>query len=140
MKLTIEQLTQPSIQDNLDLAKIWHNERYQNALTAPITQENALFVARFNDRLLAACRVKISADNALITDFVVREVTRRRGVGHYLLTECVNAYPEIINWQAVSLSAKESGYDIAHLFLDYHQFSTSSEQPEVYHLSLAERE
>lgn len=140
MKLTIEQLTQPSIQDNLDLAKIWHDERYKSALTSPITQENTLFVARFNDRLLAACRVKLSANTALITDFVVREVTRRRGVGHYLLTECLNAYPEVINWQAVSLPVEESGYDIAHLFLGYHQFSASSEKPEVYHFSLANRE
>lgn len=89
MKLTIENLPQLSAQDKIDLGKIWQDSEYQMALTAPITTEHALFVARFNGRLLAACRIKYRAKTALISDFMVREVTRRRGVGHYLLTQCL---------------------------------------------------
>ena len=131
MKLTIEKLTQPSEQDRIDLGKIWQDVRYQSALKNEINDENVLFVARFNERLLAACWVKLSAENAIITDFMVREVTRRRGVGHYLLTQCLAAYPDITHWQAISLSAEESGYDIAHAFLAHHQFSPSP-LPDLY--------
>ncbi|MBG5949654.1 aspartate 1-decarboxylase autocleavage activator PanM [Proteus terrae] len=123
MKLTIEKLTQLSEQDRIDLGKIWQNVRYQSALKNEINNENVLFAARFNERLLAACWVKLSDKKAVITDFMVREVTRRRGVGHYLLTQCLSTYPDIHHWQAISLSAEESGYDIAHAFLAHHQFS-----------------
>ncbi|MDM3792617.1 aspartate 1-decarboxylase autocleavage activator PanM, partial [Proteus mirabilis] len=73
----------------------------QMALTAPITTEHALFVARFNGRLLEACRIKYQAKTALISDFMVREVTRRRCVGHYLLTQCLEKNPTITHWQAL---------------------------------------
>lgn len=127
MKLTIEKLTQLSAQDQIDLAKIWQDARYQIALTTPVTETKPLFVARFNERLLAACRVDLSGEQALITDFMVREVMRRRGVGHYLLTQCLSAYPYLNHWQALSLSTEESGYDVAHAFLIHHQFSPSSQ-------------
>lgn len=125
MKLTIEKLTQCSEQDRIDLGKIWQNARYQSALNTEINEENSLFVARFNERLLAACWVKLSENKAIITDFMVREVTRRRGVGHYLLTQCLCAFPDVSHWQAISLSNDENGYDIAHAFLTHHQFSPS---------------
>ncbi len=134
MKLTIEKLTQPSEQDRIDLGKIWQGARYQSALKNAINNENVLFVARFNERLLAACWVKLSDEKAIISDFMVREVTRRRGVGHYLLTQCLSAYPDIHHWQAISLSAEESGYDIAHAFLMHHQFSASP-QSDLYVLN-----
>ena len=108
--------------------------RYQPALKNEINSENVLFVARFNERLLAACWVKLSGNKAIITDFMVREVTRRRGVGHYLLTQCLCAYPDITHWQAISLSAEENGYDVAHAFLTHHQFSPSS-QSDLYILN-----
>ncbi|WPC99546.1 aspartate 1-decarboxylase autocleavage activator PanM [Proteus terrae] len=135
MKLTIEKLAQLSEQDRIDLGKIWQDTRYQSALKNEINNENALFVARFNERLLAACWVKLSDKKAVITDFMVREVTRRRGVGHYLLTQCLSAYPDIHHWQAISLSAEESGYDIAHAFLAHHQFSASP-QAHIYILTI----
>ncbi|QIG07353.1 aspartate 1-decarboxylase autocleavage activator PanM [Proteus sp. ZN5] len=134
MKLTIEKLTQLSEQDRIDLGKIWQDVRYQSALRNEISNENVLFVARFNERLLAACWVKLSDEKAVITDFMVRDVTRRRGVGHYLLTQCLSAYPDIDHWQAISLSVEESGYDIAHAFLVHHQFSAST-QSELYILN-----
>ena len=135
MKLTIEKLTQFSEQDHIDLGKIWQDARYQSALKNEINNENILFVARFNERLLAACWVKLSGEKAVITDFMVREVTRRRGVGHYLLTQCLSAYPDIHHWQAIGLSAEESGYDIAHAFLVHHQFSASP-QDRIYSLTI----
>ncbi|MBI6529476.1 aspartate 1-decarboxylase autocleavage activator PanM [Proteus vulgaris] len=135
MKLTIEKLAQLSEQDRIDLGKIWQDARYQSALATEINAENTLFVARFNERLLAACWVKLSNKKAVITDFMVREVTRRRGVGHYLLTQCLCAYPDITHWQAISLSAEESGYDIAHAFLAHHQFSASP-QSDLYALNI----
>ena len=138
MKLTIEQLTQLSAQDQIDLAKIWQNARYQTALSTAITDNNLLFVARFNERLLAACRVDLSGEFALITDFMVREVTRRRGVGHYLLTQCLNAYPQRTYWQALSLPTEETGHDVAHAFLSHHQFTPSS-QPNIYNYSFTDK-
>lgn len=134
MKLTIEKLTQLSAQDRIDLGKIWQEPCYQHALTDKITEDNALFVARFNERLLAACRITLSDKKAVITDFMVREVTRRRGVGHYLLTQCLCAYPDITYWQATSLPAEENGYDIAHAFLIHHQFNPSP-QSDLYVLN-----
>lgn len=137
MKLTIEKLTQLSEQDYIDLGKIWQAPCYQGALMNEITDNNVLFVARFNERLLAACRIKLSDNKAVITDFMVREVTRRRGVGHYLLTQCLSAYPDITHWQAISLSTKENGYDVAHAFLTHHQFSPS-QQSDLYILNNSE--
>lgn len=134
MKLTIEKLTQLSAQDRIDLGKIWQEPCYQHALITEITEDNTLFVARFNERLLAACRIQLSGNKAIITDFMVREVTRRRGVGHYLLTQCLCAYPDITHWQAVSLSNEENGYDVAHAFLTRHQFSPST-QSDLYILN-----
>lgn len=135
MKLTIEKLTQLSAQDSIDLGKIWQEPCYQHALTTEITEDNTLFVARFNERLLAACRIQLSGNKAIITDFMVREVTRRRGVGHYLLTQCLSAYPDITHWQAISLSNEENGYDVAHAFLAHHQFSPSP-QSDLYVLKI----
>ncbi|WP_211824179.1 aspartate 1-decarboxylase autocleavage activator PanM [Proteus terrae] len=135
MKLTIEKLTQLSEQDRIDLGKIWQDVRYQSTLKNEINNENILFVARFNERLLAACWVKLSDKKAVISDFMVREVTRRRGVGHYLLTQCLSVYPDIHCWQAISLSAEESAYDIAHAFLAHHQFSASP-QDRIYTLTI----
>lgn len=134
MKLTIEKLTQLSEQDRIDLDKIWQDRRYQSALKNEINDQNGLFVARFNERLLAACWVKLSDNKALITDFMVREVTRRRGVGHYLLTQCLAAYPNITHWQATSLTTEEKGYNVAHAFLTHHQFS-GSPQSDIYILT-----
>lgn len=135
MKLTIEKLTQLSTQDRIDLGKIWQEPCYQRALTTEITEDNTLFVARFNERLLAACRIQLSGNKAIITDFMVREVTRRRGVGHYLLTQCLSAYPDIPHWQAISLSNEKNGYDVAHAFLTHHQFNPSP-QSDLYVLNI----
>ncbi len=44
-----------------------------------------IYAARFNERLLAAVRVTLSGTEGALDSLRVREVTRRRGVGQYLL-------------------------------------------------------
>lgn len=137
MKLTIEQLEAPSAQDYIDLAKIWQGKRYLPTLIAPSTNEKYLFVARFNERLIAACWIHFSAQQALISDFTVREVTHRRGVGSYLLTQCIQAYPDITHWQASSLSSEDEHYSIADAFLTQHGFTASKNDATLYDYYLA---
>jgi len=97
MKLTIERVRQFSAQDLIDLGKIWPQqaqEEWQPWLSA----DKALFAARFNDRLLAAVKVKITGKTAELSDLLVREVTRRRGVGLYLLEQVQQQLPEVDRW------------------------------------------
>ncbi|PQQ29369.1 aspartate 1-decarboxylase autocleavage activator PanM [Photorhabdus hindustanensis] len=98
MKLTIEQLTVLSTQDTIDLKKIWPQqtpEQWQIYLK----NGNKLFVARFNDRLLAAVKVTFSDQSGLLKDLCVREITRRRGVGLYLINEIKAQHPTINQWK-----------------------------------------
>ncbi|MEN3261964.1 aspartate 1-decarboxylase autocleavage activator PanM [Sodalis endosymbiont of Spalangia cameroni] len=99
MKLTIERLTVLSPQDKLDLAKIWPAVDV-DALHHQLTGSTALFVARFNDRLLGAVRVEIDAawGEGRLVGLRVRPETRRRGVGLYLLDETRRQMPGIIYW------------------------------------------
>jgi GNAT superfamily N-acetyltransferase len=99
MKLTIERLASLSQQDELDLAKIWPQQtvaQWRAWLDAP---ENRIFAARFNDRLLAAVKVSVTGENAHLNDFNVRELTRRRGVGLYLLEDTLRQMPDVTCWQ-----------------------------------------
>lgn len=99
MKLTIEQLTTLTPQDRIDLAKIWPTSDIP-LLEQKLSRSFALFAARFNDRLLGAVQVVI--DNAWgegrLHSLVVRDVTRRRGVGLYLIDEAQRLLPEINHW------------------------------------------
>lgn len=82
MKLTIERLTALSPQDLIDLGKIWPHqqpEQWQSWLS----DGKVLFAARFNERLLGAVKIALQDDRAELQDLLVREVTRRRGVGLY---------------------------------------------------------
>lgn len=99
MKLTIEQLSRFTPQDRIDLAKIWPNTDIA-ALGERLSGSYAVFAARFNDRLLGA--VQVITDNewneGRLVAPLVRAVTRRRGVGLYLLTEVQRLLPEINHW------------------------------------------
>lgn len=98
MKLTIIRLEYFSAQDRLDLAKIWpaiHPVMLENTLN----QQHQLYAAKFNDRLLAAVRVTSEGNTGEMHDFFVREVTRRRGVGKYLLEEVLAQNSAISNWR-----------------------------------------
>ncbi|MBS9423989.1 aspartate 1-decarboxylase autocleavage activator PanM [Photorhabdus caribbeanensis] len=98
MKLTIEQLTVLSAQDMIDLKKIWPQqtpEQWQSW----IKNENKLFAARFNDRLLAAVKVTFNEQSGQLKDLCVREITRRRGVGLYLINEIKAQHPTVNQWK-----------------------------------------
>ncbi|MFZ4834949.1 aspartate 1-decarboxylase autocleavage activator PanM [Rouxiella sp. Mn2063] len=101
MKLTIERVRQFSAQDLIDLGKIWPQQNLE-AWQPWLSADHAIFAARFNDRLLAAVKVKISGKTAELSDLLVREVTRRRGVGLYLLEEVQRQLPEIDRWALYS--------------------------------------
>lgn len=97
MKLTIIRLQHLSAQDRLDLVKIWPNVDLA-ALEVALDEQQQLWAARFNDRLLAAVKVMISGMRGELVDFCVRHVTRRRGVGSYLLEELLIQSPSISQW------------------------------------------
>ncbi|MDX5630469.1 MULTISPECIES: aspartate 1-decarboxylase autocleavage activator PanM [unclassified Brenneria] len=101
MKLTVERLTVFSPQDKIDLAKIWPHQHIE-LLEKELTPERRLFVARFNDRLLAAVLVEIKGEYAQLNDLMVRVETRRRGVGLYLVEETRRALPEAREWWLVT--------------------------------------
>lgn len=77
----------------IDLKKIytpaWSDTQLTDeALNALITQNQpSLYVAMFNQRHIAAAQLTIEANQARVNNFVVRDLTRRRGVGKYLLAQ-----------------------------------------------------
>lgn len=97
MKLTILRLTAFSLQDRIDLAKIWPNEDIA-ALEKRLSDTHRLYAARFNARLLGALQLEIAGTLGKISQLEVREVTRRRGVGHYLMEETLAQNGSISSW------------------------------------------
>jgi GNAT superfamily N-acetyltransferase len=97
MKLTIIRLQNFTVQDRLDLAKIWP-EADLVALEASLDEHQQVWAAKFNDRLLAAVNASIAGTQGELKDFMVREVTRRRGVGSYLLNDLLAKNPGIVQW------------------------------------------
>ncbi|WP_151993802.1 aspartate 1-decarboxylase autocleavage activator PanM [Buttiauxella massiliensis] len=95
MKLTIIRLFECSAQDEIDLAKIW--PEYSSASLA-LTDTHRIYAAKFNDRLLGAVRVTLVGNEAALDSLRVREITRRRGVGQYLVEEVIRDNPDIIAW------------------------------------------
>lgn len=96
MKLTIIRLTALSEQDRIDLAKIWPRV---DAADLRLDDAHRLYAARFNDRLLGAVRVILTGERGELQDLCVREVTRRRGVGQYLLEETMRDNPAVSRWR-----------------------------------------
>lgn len=110
MKLTIERLTTLSTQDLIDLGKIWPHQtpaEWQSWLQ----DGKALFGARFNERLLGAVKIELLDDTAQLYDLMVREVTRRRGVGLYLVQDAQRQLPQALHWQlsTAGLAPRERG-------------------------------
>jgi ribosomal protein S18 acetylase RimI-like enzyme len=83
MKLTIIRLPLFSDQDRIDLGKIWPS---QDPDAIPL-DDHRIYAARFNERLLGAVRVTLRGVEGELSALCVREVTRRRGVGQYLVEE-----------------------------------------------------
>lgn len=105
MKLTIIRLETFSDQDRICLGKIWPG---RVPAESSLDDTHRLYAARFNERLLAAVRVTLSADQGQLDDLCVREVTRRRGVGQYLLEEVMRDNPQVSRWLLSKAGAEES--------------------------------
>ena len=95
MKLTIIRLFECSAQDEIDLAKIW--PEYSSA-SLRLSESHRIYAAKFNDRLLGAVRVTLTGKQGALDSLRVREITRRRGVGQYLLEEVLRDNPEVSEW------------------------------------------
>ena len=101
MKLTIIRLLALEAQDKIDLGKIWS----ENAvMQLDLSEDKRLYAAKFNDRLLGAVRVTLKGTQGVLTALSVREITRRRGVGQYLVEEVLRDNSEIAHW---TISANE---------------------------------
>jgi len=111
MKLTIIRLQRLSAQDISDLQKIWPQEDIA-ALEQTLDDDHRLYAARFNDRLLAAVRMVVKEETGTLSQLTVREVTRRRGVGQYLLEDTLAQNPHITRW-SVTLDGSEAAGVIA---------------------------
>lgn len=97
MKLTIQRLITLTPQDHIDLGKVWPDLNIQE-LEQRLDERHRLYAARFNDRLLAGLQLEISGTHGKIHRLAVRDVTRRRGVGHYLLEETIAQNGSIADW------------------------------------------
>ncbi|MGK3123278.1 aspartate 1-decarboxylase autocleavage activator PanM [Candidatus Pantoea formicae] len=97
MKLTIQRITTLTPQDRLDLAKVWPQIDISQ-LEAALSETQHLYAARFNDRLLAALRLEIRGTLGKVSHLNVREVTRRRGVGQYLLEDTLAQNSALTDW------------------------------------------
>ncbi|AUV51716.1 GNAT family N-acetyltransferase [Raoultella planticola] len=127
MKLTIIRLPLFSDQDRIDLGKIWPS---QDPDDISLDDRHRIYAARFNERLLGAVRVTLRGNEGELSALCVREVTRRRGVGKYLVEEVLQDNPQIERWrvsnagvednavmsafmQALGFSAQQSGWERA---------------------------
>ena len=106
MKLTIHCLENFSDQDHIDLNKIWP-EYSPSSLT--VDETHRIYAARFNERLLGAVRVTLSGTQGALDSLRVREVTRRRGVGQYLIEEVMRDNPSGASWWMADIGVEDRG-------------------------------
>ena len=104
MKLTIIRLPLFSDQDRIDLGKIWPS---QDPDDIPLDDRHQIYAARFNERLLGAVRVTLRGNEGELSALCVREVTRRRGVGQYLVEEVLQRNPEIGRWRMANTGIED---------------------------------
>lgn len=104
MKLTIIRLTALSEQDIIDLGKIW--PEYTPA-SLQRDEEHRIYAARFNERLLGAVRVTVKGTQGALDSLRIREITRRRGVGQYLMEEVLRFNPEIESWWMTDVGVED---------------------------------
>lgn len=125
MKLTIVRLENFSDQDLIDLGKIWPE---YSASSLSVDETHRIYAARFNERLLGAVRVTLSGTQGALDSLRVRDITRRRGVGQYLIEEVIRENPDVSSWwmadvgvedrsvmaafmQALGFTAQENGWE-----------------------------
>lgn len=97
MKLTIQRVTMLTAQDRIDLGKVWSDLEMEK-LAQHLDERHRLYAARFNDRLLAGLLLEIAGTHGKIQRLTVRDVTRRRGVGQYLLEETMRQNSSVADW------------------------------------------
>ncbi|WP_413595214.1 aspartate 1-decarboxylase autocleavage activator PanM [Citrobacter youngae] len=125
MKLTIVRLENFSAQDLIDLGKIWPE---YSASSLSVDETHRIYAARFNERLLGAVRVTLSGTQGALDSLRIRDITRRRGVGQYLVEETLRENPDVSSWwmadvgvedrsvmaafmQALGFTAQENGWE-----------------------------
>ncbi|HFS5791963.1 TPA: aspartate 1-decarboxylase autocleavage activator PanM [Citrobacter werkmanii] len=104
MKLTIVRLNNFSAQDLIDLGKIWPE---YSASSLSVDETHRIYAARFNERLLGAVRVTLSGTQGALDSLRVREITRRRGVGQYLIEEVIRENPSVSSWWMADVGVEE---------------------------------
>lgn len=106
MKLTIVRLDNFSDQDQIDLGKIWP-EYSPSSLS--VDETHRIYAARFNERLLGAVRVTLSGTQGALDSLRVRDITRRRGVGQYLIEEVIRENPDVSSWWMADVGVEDRG-------------------------------
>lgn len=106
MKLTIIRLEHFSDQDLIDLGKIWPE---YSAASLSVDETHRIYAARFNERLLGAVRVTLSGAQGALDSLRVREITRRRGVGQYLVEEVIRDNPNVTSWWMADVGVEDCG-------------------------------
>ena len=106
MKLTIVRLETFSAQDLIDLSKIWPE---YSASSLSVDETHRIYAARFNERLLGAIRVTLSGTQGALDSLRVREITRRRGVGQYLIEEVIRENPDVSSWWMADVGIEDRG-------------------------------
>jgi GNAT superfamily N-acetyltransferase len=106
MKLTIIRLENFSAQDKIDLGKIWPE---YSASSLSVDETHRIYAARFNERLLGAVRVTLSGTQGALDSLRVREITRRRGVGQYLIEEVIRENPGVGSWWMADVGVEDRG-------------------------------
>ncbi|WP_410689101.1 aspartate 1-decarboxylase autocleavage activator PanM [Citrobacter braakii] len=104
MKLTIVRLDNFSDQDLIDLGKIWPE---YSASSLSVDETHRIYAARFNERLLGAVRVTLSGTQGALDSLRVRDITRRRGVGQYLIEEVIRENPDVSSWWMADVGVKD---------------------------------
>ncbi|ENX6939502.1 aspartate 1-decarboxylase autocleavage activator PanM, partial [Escherichia coli] len=74
-----------------------------------VDDNHHIYAARFNERLLAAVRVTLSGTEGALDSLRVREVTRRRGVGQYLLEEVLRNNSGVSCWWMADAGVEDRG-------------------------------
>ena len=104
MKLTIVRLDNFSDQDLIDLGKIWPE---YSASSLSVDETHRIYAARFNERLLGAVRVTLSGTQGALDSLRVRDITRRRGVGQYLIEEVIWENPDVSSWWMADVGVED---------------------------------
>ena len=104
MKLTIVRLDNFSDQDLIDLSKIWPE---YSASSLSVDETHRIYAARFNERLLGAVRVTLSGTQGALDSLRVRDITRRRGVGQYLIEEVIRENPDVSSWWMADVGVED---------------------------------